>query len=208
MSPRPPPKISLKHEWKRELIRRGVPRSILDLAIKKGLTFYQTRSNAIILQETLPAYCVSKSCQNRNWRSHIREGVCVTSASSQDLNPDHIERCNPLSSATQGPHNVEEKRPVPRRSKHVLFMKKLFNMIERGNPLSALTQSRARSTPEHVHLMKARASKFKRKEYMIERDNHLSAVTQVTTQDFPKHVPFIKSTKFNVGDETNNERTE
>ena len=30
----------------------------IDLAIEKGLTFYQTRSNAIIRQETLPAYCV------------------------------------------------------------------------------------------------------------------------------------------------------
>ena len=29
----------------------------INLAIEKGLTFYQTRSNAIILQETLPAYC-------------------------------------------------------------------------------------------------------------------------------------------------------
>ena len=32
----------------------------IDLAIRKGLTFYQTRSNAIILQGTLPAYCISK----------------------------------------------------------------------------------------------------------------------------------------------------
>ena len=32
----------------------------IDLAIKKGLTFYQTRSNAIIFQETLPAYCIPK----------------------------------------------------------------------------------------------------------------------------------------------------
>ena len=32
----------------------------IDLAIEKGLTFYQTRSNAIILQETLPAYCIPK----------------------------------------------------------------------------------------------------------------------------------------------------
>ena len=29
-------------------------------AIEKGLKFYQTRSNAIILQETLPAYCIPK----------------------------------------------------------------------------------------------------------------------------------------------------
>ena len=30
----------------------------IDLAIEEGLTFYQTRSNAIILQGTLPAYCI------------------------------------------------------------------------------------------------------------------------------------------------------
>ena len=32
----------------------------INLAIQKGLTFYQTRSNAIILQRTLPAYCIPK----------------------------------------------------------------------------------------------------------------------------------------------------
>ena len=31
-----------------------------DPAIRKGLSFYQTRSNAIILQGTLPAYCIPK----------------------------------------------------------------------------------------------------------------------------------------------------
>ena len=32
----------------------------INLAIRKGLTFYQTRSNAIILQGILPAYCFPK----------------------------------------------------------------------------------------------------------------------------------------------------
>ena len=32
----------------------------INLAIKEGLTFYQTRSNAIILQGTLPAHCILK----------------------------------------------------------------------------------------------------------------------------------------------------
>ena len=32
----------------------------IDLAIREGKTFYQTRSNAIILQGTLPAYCIPK----------------------------------------------------------------------------------------------------------------------------------------------------
>ena len=33
---------------------------LIDLAIKGGLTFCQTRSNAIILRGTLPAYCIPK----------------------------------------------------------------------------------------------------------------------------------------------------
>ena len=32
----------------------------IDLAITEGLTFYQTRSNAIILQGTLPAHYIPK----------------------------------------------------------------------------------------------------------------------------------------------------
>ena len=32
----------------------------IDLAIREGLTFYQTRSNVIILRGTLPAYCIPK----------------------------------------------------------------------------------------------------------------------------------------------------
>ena len=38
----------------------------IDLAIRKGLTFYQTRSNAIILQGTLPAYCIPKVVRLKN----------------------------------------------------------------------------------------------------------------------------------------------
>ena len=49
------------------------------LAQKKGLKFYQTRSNAIILHETIPAYC------DGNWRSDLRESFCVTSTSSEDF---------------------------------------------------------------------------------------------------------------------------
>ena len=33
----------------------------INLALKKGLKFYQTRSNAIILHEILPAYCIPKA---------------------------------------------------------------------------------------------------------------------------------------------------
>ena len=38
----------------------------IDLGIKEGLTFYQTRSNAIILQGTLPAHCIPKVVRLKN----------------------------------------------------------------------------------------------------------------------------------------------
>ena len=43
----------------------------IDLAIRKGFTFYQTRSKAIILQGTLPAYCIPKVVRLKTWRSLI-----------------------------------------------------------------------------------------------------------------------------------------
>ena len=46
----------LHNAWKRH--QDAVYWVDIDLAIEKRLTFYQTRSNAIILQETLPAYCI------------------------------------------------------------------------------------------------------------------------------------------------------
>ena len=36
-----------------------------------------------------------------------------------------MERSNPLLELTREPRKMEEKRPVPRRSMHVLFTKKL-----------------------------------------------------------------------------------
>ena len=48
----------LHNAWKRH--QDAVYWVDINLAIRKGLTFYQTRSNAIILQETLPAYCIPR----------------------------------------------------------------------------------------------------------------------------------------------------
>ena len=48
----------LHKAWKRH--QDAVYWVVINLVLKKGLKFYQTRSNAIILQETLPAYCIPK----------------------------------------------------------------------------------------------------------------------------------------------------
>ena len=57
----------------------------INLALKKGLKFYQTRSNAIILHETLPAYCIPKVVRMETGEVKKRESICVTSASSKDF---------------------------------------------------------------------------------------------------------------------------
>ena len=63
----------------------------INLAITKGLTFYQTRSNAIILQETLPACCIPKVVRMENWRSLVRKSIHVTSTSAKDLIETRME---------------------------------------------------------------------------------------------------------------------
>ena len=49
---------SYKQKWKRH--QDTVYWVDIQLAQRKGLMFYQTRCNAIILYDTLPAYCISK----------------------------------------------------------------------------------------------------------------------------------------------------
>ena len=61
----------------------------INFAIKKGLTFYQTRSNAIIFQESLPAYCIPKVV-----RMEIGEvlSLHVISAFTKDLLETRLEK--------------------------------------------------------------------------------------------------------------------
>ena len=55
----------LHNAWKRHQDRQNWVD--INLAIEKGLTFYQTRSNAIILQGILPAYCTPKVVRLKTW---------------------------------------------------------------------------------------------------------------------------------------------
>ena len=45
----------------------------IKLAQKKGLKFYQTRSNAIILYNTLPAFCIPKAIQWKLEKSYTKK---------------------------------------------------------------------------------------------------------------------------------------
>ena len=48
-----------------------------DLAIRKRLPFYQTRSNAIILQGTLPAYCIPKVVRLKTGHVLYKNHTCL-----------------------------------------------------------------------------------------------------------------------------------
>ena len=60
-------------KWKRH--QNSVYWVNIQLAQRKGLKFYQTRSNAIILYDTLPAYCIPKVVDGI-WKNHIRKYMC------------------------------------------------------------------------------------------------------------------------------------
>ena len=49
----------------------------IDLGIKEGLAFYQTRSNAIILQGTLPAHCISRVERLKNGECCMKDDICL-----------------------------------------------------------------------------------------------------------------------------------
>ena len=105
---------------------------------------------------------------------------------------------------------MEEKRPVPRRSIHVLFTKKLSKTIERGNPL--LKQEE----PKHVHLMTARVSTLGKNPntwHIVEMAHERTGQPVVETHtdnvtDGSQTRSFHESISFNVGDdETIRDRT-
>ena len=79
----------LHNAWKRH--QDAVYWVDINLAIKKGLTFYQARSNAIILQETLPAYCIPKVVRMKTGEVLYETENMSPSASAQDLIETRME---------------------------------------------------------------------------------------------------------------------
>ena len=68
-----------------ETSKHGVYWVDLQLAQRKGLKFYQTRSNAIIFSRHTSSLLYPEGYHDGIWRSHIREGICVSSTSSEDF---------------------------------------------------------------------------------------------------------------------------
>ena len=131
-----------------------------------------------------PSLLFSESCLDGNWRNHIREGTCVTSASSQDL-LKHGWKRELISEDMLNDQKDKlcSKSKVPNRTNQFQTQIK----IERGNPLLKQEQ------PKRVHLMTARVSTLKMSRHMIERGNPLLEHTQIMRQTVAKHVPLMKA---------------
>ena len=125
MSPRPPPKISLKHDWKRELGSEDAQRP-------EGQVVQQSRS--------------FQSNQPIPNPSHDRTGQPV-------VRTDRTGQ--PVVGTKTRTVQDGRKMSRSQRSIHVLFTKKQSKPIERGNPLLKHTQRMCQKVPKHVLVMKA-----------------------------------------------------
>ena len=112
---------------------------------------------------------------------------------------ERIERSNPLLEPTREPYKMEGKRPVPRRSIHVFFTKKLFNSDRTEQPVveTSKTQTRSSDDSKSLHVEMA-------------HDRTGQPVVETNTENVPDGCPTRschESISFNVGDETIRDRT-
>ena len=162
---------SMHKAWKK--LKNTVYWVDINLALRKGLKFYQARSNAIILHEPLPACCIPKVVRMETWelknekvsasprplpKISLKHDWMKELGSEVARQPEEVARQAKFSqSSQQNPipcHDrtgnlfcaLKEERTILRKLKHVLFVKKLWNPIERGNPLFAFKKGSAPNT--------------------------------------------------------------
>ena len=95
----------------------------IKLAMKKRLKFYQTRSNAIILHETLPAYCIPKVVRMETG-DVIFEKVYISPRPppkislkhdwKRELGSEHAQR--PEGQVVQQSRSFQSNQPIPNRT--------------------------------------------------------------------------------------------
>ena len=149
----------------------------INLALKKGLKFYQTQSNAIILHETLPAYCIPKVVRMETGEV-IYEKVFASPRPPPKISLKHDwmkELDSEVARQTDGEvvqqsRSFQSNQPNPdpvhdRTVKPVVCRDTIMRKVH----------------PTHVPLMTARTSTLHMKQIMIERGNPLFAVMQITS---------------------------
>ena len=146
----------MQSAWKKH--QNAVSWVDINLAIEKGLTFYQIRLNAIIFEETLPAYCIPKVVRMEtgevlNEKVHMSPRpppkISLKHEWKRELGSDHAQRAevgqlsrsfqsnqptlNPIRERSVRLDSTQDgkKRAVLRRSMLILFAKNLVLQSER-----------------------------------------------------------------------------
>ena len=149
----------LHKAWKRH--QDAVYGVDINLAIEKGLKFYQTRSNAIILQETLPAYCIPKVVWMETGEV-IYETVYMSPRPSPKISLKHEWKRELGSEHAQRPE-------VGQLSRSFKSNQPIQVVKERGNPLLKMTREpckmeETRPVPRRSMLILSTKKLFLRKE--------------------------------------------
>ena len=205
----------------------------INLANEKGSTFYQTRSNAIILQEALPAYCIPKFVRlkagepihEKTYMSpRLPPKISLKHEWKRELGSEHAQRSEVGQLSRSFQSNQKTINPIRERI---------------GDPLSGMTRelckiedktSRSQEIDDnsfHEELVSA-----ERTERPVIETNVIQALSSEDSKDpivgkahertrrlrfetNTKNVPdrsqtssFHESETFNVGDKTLRERTE
>ena len=159
-SPRPPPKISLEHDWMKEL-GSEVARQPEGEVVRQSKTSQSSQPNPNPDHDRTVTPVVSRDASHAEAARKTSRSQEIETRAFHEEAVQHERTGTPVvcrdASHAQG--------PVLRRSKHVRFVKKLRNMTERENPLFALKQRR----PKHVSLVTARTSFCKKRKITIER---------------------------------------
>ena len=197
----------------------------MDLAMKKGLKFYQTRSNAIILQETLPAYCIPKVVRMETGEV-IYEKVYMSPRPppkislkhewKRELGSEHARRpeVGQLSRSFQSnqpilsPSRERTERPVVKDDKRT--MQDGRNVPFSGDRCQFFSERTWRPVIE-TSVIQARSSEDS-KDPNVEKahDRTRRLVTETNTENVPDSSQtrsFQESETFNVGNKTLRERT-
>ena len=156
MSPRPPPKISLKHKWKRELGSEHAQRSEL------GQLSTSFQSNQPILNQNRER--TERSVVRDDTRT-VQDGRKTSRSQEIDVNSFHEES---VSSDRSGQLVVETSRTQTRSSDDSKSLNVELAHDRSGQPLLKQTQTICQMVAKHVLVMKAKHSTLETKHFVKE----------------------------------------
>ena len=210
----------------------------INLAIKKGLTFHQTQSNAIVLQGTLPAYCIPKVVRMETGEVFFEKvymsprpppKISLKHEWTRDLGSDHAQRAEAGQLSRSFQSNQPTLNPIRERSgrpdiTHDMICVQDERKTSRSQEIDCEEPSSSERTgrpvtgpipgkPVHETSVIQTRSSEDRKDFNVEQAHERTERPVIThdvinVSDSFQTRSAHESETFNVGDETLRKRTE